>query len=85
MRAVLALPCTSAVAMTISFTYTSPGANCRHIVRNGALVTPAIGANTTGAIGVNEPIFTRPGYGPPGLLGIRIKAEAEVGEGTDVE
>jgi len=52
------LPCTTAVAITISFTYTRPGANARHMVRNGALVTPAIGASTTGAAGVKEPIRT---------------------------
>ena len=37
--------------MTISLTYTKPGANRRQSSRNGALVTPAIGASTTGADG----------------------------------
>ena len=45
---VFLLPCTRPVAIIISLTYTSPGPNLRHRLRNGALVTPAIGANTTG-------------------------------------
>src|SRR5688500_1711118 len=53
---VLALRWTTAVAITISFTYTSPGPYRRHIARNGALVTPAIGASTTGAAGVKSPM-----------------------------
>ena len=55
MRAVLALPWTSAVAITISFTYTRSGPNLRHRARNGAFVTPAIGASTTGAAGTKSP------------------------------
>ena len=47
-RCDLGLKRTKPVAITISFTYTSPGPNCRHSERNGALVTPAIGAKTTG-------------------------------------
>ena len=46
-RVVLRWPSTRPRAVTISLTY-RPAPNSRHMVRNGALVTPAIGARTTG-------------------------------------
>jgi hypothetical protein len=56
-RSVLALPWTNAVAITISLTYIKPDANSRHNVRNGAFVTPAIGAKTMGDANSMLPIF----------------------------
>ena len=56
---VFSLPSTRARAVTISLTYSRPGANSRHSVRNAWSVTPAIGASTTGASSPSGPMLQR--------------------------